>query len=81
MPSRSIEESRGNRTHLDFDRYDALAKKDLVSSKRAIPPKPMESRRRQQESALQAGGIQRGYRPEKCLRRAHYIRRRPTWKT
>jgi len=29
------------RTHLDFDRYEALAKKDLVSRHSLIPPKPI----------------------------------------
>src|SRR6266481_2003524 len=63
------------RTHLDFDRYDALAKKDLVSKQQrdtaeanwkvAVP---------QQESALhKLAELQRGYRPEEIASaEAHY---------
>src|SRR6266851_1953302 len=54
------------RTHLDFDRYDALAKKDLVSKQqRETAEANWRVALAQQESAHhKLAELQRGYRPE-----------------
>jgi len=63
------------RTHLDFDRYDALAKKDLVSKQqRDTAEANWKVAVAQQESALhKLAELQRGYRPEEIASaEAHY---------
>src|SRR5258708_6036089 len=63
------------RTHLDFDRYDALAKKDLVSKQqRDTAEANWKVAVAQQESALHnLAEVQRGYRPEEIASaEAHY---------
>jgi len=63
------------RTHLDFDRYDALAKKDLVSKQqRDTAEANCKVAVAQQESALhKLAELQRGYRPEEIASaEAHY---------
>ena len=54
------------RTHLDFDRYEALAKKDLVSKQqRDTAEANWKVAAAQQQSALhKLDELQRGYRPE-----------------
>src|SRR5437773_7344913 len=63
------------RTHLDFDRYDALAKKDLVSKQqRDTAEANWKVAVAQQQSALhKLAELQRGYRPEEIASaEAHY---------
>ena len=63
------------RTHLDFDRYDALAKKDLVSKQqRDTAEANWRVALAQQESAHhKLAELQRGYRPEEIASaEAHY---------
>src|SRR5258707_632595 len=63
------------RTHLDFDRYDALAKKDLVSKQqRDTAEANWKVAVAQQESAEhKLAELQRGYRPEEIASaEAHY---------
>ena len=63
------------RTHLDFDRYDALAKKDLVSKQqRDTAEANWKVAVAQQESARhKLDELQRGYRPEEIASaKAHY---------
>ena len=63
------------RTHLDFDRYDALAKNDLVSKQqRDTAEANWKMARAQQENAQhKLAELQRGYRPEEIASaEAHY---------
>src|SRR3989454_3233128 len=63
------------RTHLDFDRYDALAKKDLVSKQqRDTAEANWKVAVAQQENAEhKLAELQRGYRPEEIASaEAHY---------
>jgi HlyD family secretion protein len=63
------------RTHLDFDRYEALAKKDLVSKQqRDTAEANWRVAVAQQQSALhRLDELQRGYRPEEIASaEAHY---------
>ncbi len=63
------------RTHLDFDRYEALAKKDLVSKQqRDTAEANWKVAVAQQQSALhKLDELQRGYRPEEIASaEAHY---------
>src|SRR5438445_630860 len=63
------------RTHLDFDRYEALAKKDLVSKQqRDTAEANWKVAVAQQESARhKLDELQRGYRPEEIASaEAHY---------
>jgi len=63
------------RTHLDFDRYEALAKKDLVSKQqRETAEANWKVAVAQQQSALhKLDELQRGYRPEEIASaEAHY---------
>src|SRR2546426_10455316 len=63
------------RTHLDFDRYDALARKDLVSKQqRATAEANWRVAVAQQQSARhKLEELQRGYRPEEIASaEAHY---------
>jgi len=63
------------RTHLDFDRYDALAKKDLVSKQqRDTAEANWKVAVAQQQSAQhKLDELQRGYRPEEIASaEAHY---------
>jgi multidrug resistance efflux pump len=63
------------RTHLDFDRYEALAKKDLVSKQqRDLAEANWKMALAQQQNALQKlDELQRGYRPEEIASaEAHY---------
>src|SRR3989454_2381224 len=63
------------RTHLDFDRYEALARKDLVSKQqRDTAEANWRVAVAQQESALhKLAELQRGYRPEEIASaEAHY---------
>jgi HlyD family secretion protein len=63
------------RTHLDFDRYDALAKKDLVSKQqRDTAEANWKVAAAQQQSARhKLDELQRGYRPEEIASaEAHY---------
>jgi len=54
------------RTHLDFDRYDALAKKDLVSKQQrdTAEAKWKVALAQQQSAQRKLEELQRGYRPE-----------------
>jgi membrane fusion protein YbhG len=63
------------RTHLDFDRYDALAKKDLVSKQQLDTAEAnWKVAVAQQQSAMhKLDELQRGYRPEEIASaEAHY---------
>jgi multidrug resistance efflux pump len=63
------------RTHLDFDRYEALAKKDLVSKQqRDTAEANWKMALAQREMALhKRDELQRGYRPEEIASaKAHY---------
>jgi multidrug resistance efflux pump len=63
------------RAHLDFDRYDALAKKDLVSKQqRDLAEATWKMALAQQQNAQQKlNELQRGYRPEEIASAvAHY---------
>jgi HlyD family secretion protein len=63
------------RAHLDFDRYDALAKKDLVSKQqRDLAEATWKMALAQQQNARQKlNELQRGYRPEEIASaEAHY---------
>src|SRR2546425_13209196 len=60
------------RTHLDFDRYDALARKDLVSKQqRDTAEANWKVALAQQENALhKLDELKRGYRPEEIDRKS-----------
>jgi multidrug resistance efflux pump len=63
------------RTHLDFDRYDALAKKDLVSKQQhdAAEANWKVAVAQQQSARHKLDELQRGYRPEEIASaEAHY---------
>src|SRR5206468_12231873 len=63
------------RTHLDFDRYDALAKKDLVSKQQRDTAEAnwRVAVAQQQSARHKLDELQRGYRPEEIASaEAHY---------
>src|SRR5437879_5117737 len=63
------------RTHLDFDRYDALAKKDLVSKQQldTADANWKVAVAQQQSARHKLNELQRGYRPEEIASaEAHY---------
>ncbi|HKV62341.1 MAG TPA: efflux RND transporter periplasmic adaptor subunit [Candidatus Acidoferrum sp.] len=63
------------RTHLDFDRYDALAKKDLVSKQQLDTAEAnwKVAVAQQQSAQHKLDELQRGYRPEEIASaEAHY---------
>jgi len=63
------------RTHLDFDRYDALAKKDLVSKQQLDTAEAnwKVAVAQQQSARHKLDELQRGYRPEEIASaEAHY---------
>ncbi len=63
------------RTHLDFDRYDALAKKDLVSKQQLDTAEAnwKVAAAQQQSARHKLDELQRGYRPEEIASaEAHY---------
>jgi membrane fusion protein YbhG len=69
------------RTHLDFDRYDALAKKDLVSKQQLDTAEAnWKVAVAQQQSALhKLDELQRGYRSEEIASaEAHYLQAQAT---
>jgi len=69
------------RTHLDFDRYDALAKKDLVSKQQRDTAEAnwKVALAQQQNAQHKLQGLQRGYRPEEIASaQAHYLEAQAT---
>jgi multidrug resistance efflux pump len=63
------------RTHLDFDRYEALAKKDLVSKQQRDTAEAnwLVAAAQQQSARHKLDELQRGYRPEEIASaEAHY---------
>jgi HlyD family secretion protein len=69
------------RTHLDFDRYEALAKKDLVSKQQLDSAEAnwKMALAQQQNARHKLDELQRGYRPEEIASaEAHYLQAQAT---
>jgi HlyD family secretion protein len=69
------------RTHLDFDRYDALAKKDLVSKQQrdTAEANSKVALAQQQSAQRKLEELQRGYRPEEIASaEARYLQAQAT---